>query len=634
MSATVVPTGFHSTIVVNEWTADAADGHRTLSLVWLVDDSDLEREIARRALSKHHEVVEFENGDKVLERLRQKDERAPDVLVLDYHLPSLSGIDITRHVRRTLSPSELPVLILSSTFTASEDVVEGLAAGANDYVLKPFSAIELQARVSALAAAKEQRQRAEIAERSLRKILQHLPDAFFAIDLEGRISFVNREAERVLRRDWSELLSQPLAAIVPELGDLHARSAALPAHVQIGERRYEPAIGRLVIEEEVGETVTLTLRDVTDKLLAIDRRDRFLAMLGHELRNPLAPILSAAQLQRAQPGDPQLIERTSGVILRQVERLIRIVDDLLDVSRVSRGRIEVRPEAVDVATAVERALESSHHLIKLHQHEVDWTPPQPPLAVKADPVRFEQMLTNLLTNAAKYTPDRGAIHVAARADGEFIEVAVRDDGMGIPPGSLESIFDLFVQIEDSLSRSEGGLGIGLPLVRSLATLHGGTVTAHSGGIGKGAEFVLRLPASATKPAVKETKVAGKTPVRRVLLVDDNVDVIELIGAMLTRRGHVVKLLHDGLEAVAHGAGFTPDVALVDIGLPGCDGYEVARQLRPQLPQTLLVAVTGYGRPEDAQRAHEAGFDRHIVKPITFDAVEQLLDESTRRPPSP
>ena len=220
-----------------------------MSLVWLVDDSDLEREIAKRALSKHHEVVEFQNGDKVLERLRQGQERGPDVLVLDYHLPTMTGIEITRHVRRTLSPSELPVLILSSTFTASEDVVEGLAAGANDYVLKPFSAIELQARVSALAAAKAQRQRAEIAERSLRKLLQHLPDAFFAIDLEGRISFVNREAERVLRRDWSELLSQPLADIVPELGDLHARSAALPAEVQIGERRYEPAIGRLVIED-------------------------------------------------------------------------------------------------------------------------------------------------------------------------------------------------------------------------------------------------------------------------------------------------------------------------------------------------------------------------------------------------
>jgi signal transduction histidine kinase len=595
-----------------------------LSLIWLADDSSLEREIARRALGKHHQVIEFDNGEAVLERL-SSGAPLPDVLVIDYQLPSLSGIDVTRHLRRRMSASELPVLVVSSTFTASEDIVAGLEAGANDYVLKPFAEKELIARVEALAQAKLQRQRAELAERSLRKLLQHQPDAFIAVDLDGRITFVNRAAERVLDRDWSELLSQQLGEVIPALGGLHQQGVAPPVlDVVIGERHYEPGYGRLILDEQLGETVTVTLRDVTEKVQAIDRRDAFLAMLGHELRNPLAPILSAAQLLRGPLPDPQQVEHAGGVILRQAERMVRIVDDLLDVSRVSRGRIEIRPEPVDVAAAVDRALESTQPLVAARGHEIAWERPTQGLWVSADPLRFEQMLTNLMTNAAKYSGTHGHIQVAARADGEFVEVAVRDNGIGIAPSQLESIFELFVQIDDSLSRSEGGLGIGLPLVRQLAQMHGGTVLALSEGLGKGAEFVVRLPAAQAPAVVKPRPAKAPGRARRVLLVDDNVDAVELISHGLRRRGHTIASAHDGIEAISVAADFGPEIAFLDIGLPGLDGYELARRLRASMPGCRLIAVTGYGRPEDAARALEAGFDLHLVKPVTFEAVEKIL----------
>jgi signal transduction histidine kinase len=595
-----------------------------LSLIWLADDSDLEREIARRALSKHHDVVEFGNGEDVLERL-SAGAPFPDVLIIDYQLPSLSGIEVTRHLRRRYSTAELPVLVVSSTFTASEDVVRGLESGANDYVLKPFAEIELLARVDGLAQAKQQRQRAELAERSLRKLLQHQPDPFIAVDAEGRITFVNRAAERVLERDWSELLSQPLADVVPDLGGLHRPGGSPPVlDVIIRDRHFEPAYGRLIIDEQLGETLTVTLRDVTEKVQAIDRRDAFLAMLGHELRNPLAPIMSAAQILRTSAHDPEVVERAGNVVLRQVERLVRIVDDLLDVSRVSRGRIEIRPEAVDVGAAIDRALESTSHMLEVRRHTLVWERPAQPLWVRADPLRFEQMLTNLLTNAAKYTGTAGQIVIAARADGEFVEVAVRDNGIGIAPSKLDSIFELFVQIDDSLSRSEGGLGIGLPLVRQLALIHGGTVLALSEGLGKGSEFVVRLPAARApeRPAVKVVRPPSRP--RRVLLVDDNIDAVELICHGLERRGHKVAQAHDGISAIGVADDFAPEVAFLDIGLPGCDGYEVARQLRARMPACRLIAVTGYGRPEDAARALDAGFDMHLVKPVTFEAVERIL----------
>jgi PAS domain S-box-containing protein len=616
-----------------------------MAVIWLVDDSKLEREIARRALCVGYEVIEFEDGEAVLERASQGP--LPDVLVIDYHLPSLSGIEVTRHLRQRLGPNELPVLVLSSTHTASDDVVQGFAAGANDYVLKPFSGQELTARVDALAQAKRQRQRADLAERSLRRLLQSLPDPFIAVDLDGRITFVNREAERILGQEWSVLLSQELRQIIPRLADVYKQTVPSPGlEVVIGTRRFEPAFGRLVIEEQLGETVTITLRDVTERLQAIDRRDRFLAMLGHELRNPLAPIMSAAQLLKERGDENGIAKRAGGIIHRQVERLVRIVDDLLDVSRVSRGRIEIRPEPVDVSVAVERAIESTQPLIDARRHRLDWTRPPAPLFVHADPVRFEQMMTNLLTNAAKYSGEQGRITVVATADGDTVVVSVKDDGIGIAVDMLDSIFELFVQIDDSLSRSEGGLGIGLPLVRQLAQMHGGTVSAVSAGPGRGSEFILRLPVArpARAGAGNGHGAAGKDGTaaaapgrangpaanvsaaarRRVLLVDDNQDVVELIAHALTARGHEVRACFDGLEALRVARDFAPEVAFLDIGLPGIDGYEVARRLREQSSRMLLVAITGYGQPEDMSRALAAGFDEHAIKPVSLTTVERFL----------
>jgi CheY-like chemotaxis protein/anti-sigma regulatory factor (Ser/Thr protein kinase) len=325
--------------------------------------------------------------------------------------------------------------------------------------------------------------------------------------------------------------------------------------------------------------------------------------------------------------------RAATVAERQVERLVRIVDDLLDVSRVSRGRIDIRPEPVDVAGAIERALESARPLLAARRHTVAWQTPDPPLSVLADPLRFEQMLVNLLTNAAKYSEPDGRVEITAIADEGQVEIGVRDRGVGLEPEELEAIFELFVQIDDSLSRSEGGLGIGLPLVRQLAKLHGGTVHATSPGRGQGSVFVLRLPRSLVPgrgQAAPAPVSHAAPPRRRILLVDDNQDAVELMSDVLRARGHHVEVAHDADEALALAGRESFEIAFLDIGLPGVSGYALAPRLRQALAPRpcVLVAVTGYGQPEDVSAARAAGFDHHFVKPVSLAQLEALINSQT------
>jgi len=362
------------------------------------------------------------------------------------------------------------------------------------------------------------------------------------------------------------------------------------------------------------------------------RKDEFLAMLAHELRNPLAPIRNALQILRAKgPPDPEL-QWARNVIDRQVRQMTRLVDDLLDLSRISQGKIELRKERAQLATIVTGAVEASRPLIEKWGHELTVTLPSEPIYLQADQARLTQVVLNLLNNAAKYTDHGGRIWLSAARDGAQVVVRIRDSGIGIPAEMLSRIFEIFTQVDRSLERSQGGLGIGLTLVQRLVQLHGGTVEARSDGPGKGSEFIVRLPVVAAEDEAKRLpKPSGPAgtvapaPARRILIVDDNKDAADSLGILLGLLGHEVQTAYDGLEAVGAAAAFQPDAILLDIGLPKLNGYEAASRIREQQgDEVALIALTGWGQEADRRRSREAGFDQHLTKPVEFDALEKLL----------
>jgi signal transduction histidine kinase/DNA-binding response OmpR family regulator len=363
------------------------------------------------------------------------------------------------------------------------------------------------------------------------------------------------------------------------------------------------------------------------------RKNDFLSMLAHELRNPLAPIRNGVHILRAAGDADGRVREVREMMDRQVQHLVRLVDDLLDLSRITSGKIRLQRKPVDVGAVLARAAETCRPLIDQRRHRLTVAPPPRPLAVEGDEVRLTQVVGNLLNNAAKYTEESGQIWVSAGREGGDAVIRVRDTGVGIPPEMLGSIFELFTQIDRSLDRSQGGLGIGLTLVRQLVELHAGRVEASSLGPGRGSEFVVRLPALPAEPAdaprPAPEPAAARGPARRVLVVDDNRDAAESLGLLLEVAGHQVRLCHDGPSALQAAEEYQPEVVLLDIGLPAMDGYQVARQLRarPTTRQALLVALTGYGQEEDLRRAREAGFDHHLVKPADLETLTGLLATS-------
>ena len=369
-------------------------------------------------------------------------------------------------------------------------------------------------------------------------------------------------------------------------------------------------------------------------------KDEFLAMLGHELRNPLAPIVTALHLLNLRDGDRNQKERS--IIERQVTHLVRLVDDLLDVSRITSGKIELKREATELAEVVAKAIELASPLLERRRHELVVTVPRHGLVVDCDAARLAQVVSNLLANAAKYTEAGGRVTIVAERLGETIELRVRDNGIGIAQEMLSKVFDAFTQETQALARSQGGLGLGLAIVRSLVAMHGGTVSARSGGLGQGAEFLVRLPASVAvvKSSIATPVPSSETAVRldqgfSVLVVDDNEDAAEMICDALTAWGYTVRVAHDGPGALRLVPHFTPRVALLDIGLPVMDGYELARLLQraPGLQKTRLVALTGYGQASDRQHTTEAGFDAHLVKPIDMDELQAMLERWSREDPA-
>jgi signal transduction histidine kinase/ActR/RegA family two-component response regulator len=372
----------------------------------------------------------------------------------------------------------------------------------------------------------------------------------------------------------------------------------------------------------------MTVRQGAERalLLADRRKDEFLATLAHELRNPLAPLRTGLDIMRLSGGDPGATERARGVMERQLKQMVRLVDDLLDVSRINTGKLTIRREEVALQAVVSNALEIARPFIDTQGHALTVALPAQPVFVLGDATRLAQVLSNLLNNAARYTPRGGSIALsAAVADDGLLRIRVSDSGIGIAPPMLGAIFEMFVQADASLERLNAGLGVGLSLARKLVELHEGTIEVASAGTGQGSTFTVVLPvlAQVAKPAPVATLPAGLAGPFRILLVDDNVDFVTAIGALLRTLGHTVQVCHDGAQALAGAAAFAPDFAFLDIGLPLMNGYDLARALRrmPALSRTVMVAVTGWGQQKDRDLAFEAGFEEHLVKPVS---VEQIL----------
>jgi signal transduction histidine kinase/ActR/RegA family two-component response regulator len=360
------------------------------------------------------------------------------------------------------------------------------------------------------------------------------------------------------------------------------------------------------------------------------RKTEFLALLAHELRNPLAPLRNGLQIMRLAAADPEAVDRSRTIMERQLQHLVRLVDDLLDVSRISRGKIELRKERIPLAAVVENALETCEALVKQQDAHLTVTLPEAPLYVDADKTRLAQALCNLVSNAAKYSDPGSTIWLTVTREGNQAVVSVRDNGVGIPAHMLPKVFDLFTQVDRSLEKAQGGLGVGLTIVKRLIEMHGGRVEARSEGQGMGSEFVIRLPLVLS--VVNEKQQQGSEPQKkqtgrhRILVVDDNVDSASSLAMMLKIMGSEVRTAHDGLEALEAAAAFRPDVNLLDIGMPKLNGYDACRRIRQQPwgKNIVIVALTGWGQDEDKKRSQEVGFDGHFVKPVEPVALEKLL----------
>lgn len=473
--------------------------------------------------------------------------------------------------------------------------------------------------------------------------------AIFTLDLEGRIATWNLEAERILGWREEEAVGQDFAIIFTaedknngrpkeelKLATKNGRAEDERWHCRQNGQHFW-ALGIVTpLHNGAGEHIGFSkiLRDITDRKRAYDslkdadrHKNEFLALLGHELRNPLAPICTGLEVLRAEADDPVRVEEICGLLQRQTEQLKTLVDDLVDVSRISRGKLELRKRRVRLADVVSLAVEASQDLIDEAQHELVVDLPEQPVVVDADPNRLSQMISNLLNNAAKYTPPGGHISFAAKPNGPNVVVTVKDSGVGIPAELRENIFEMFTQGNSPQARA--GLGIGLALVKSLVEMHGGEIQIESDGADQGTTASVRLPIVVEGAAVKlETDPPADASGLRVLVVDDNVAAADMLGILLRKLGNEVSIAYDGAAAIKAASEFAPNVVVMDIGMPEIDGNDAARSIR-QLPagkSMTLIALTGWGQEEDKRRTKEAGFDHHLVKPPESAELRWILSE--------
>ena len=617
------------------------------SRVLLADDNADMRDYVRDLLAPLYAVEAVSDGEQALAAARRA---RPDLILSDILMPRLDGIAMLKALRADAELRDVPVVLLSAR-AGDESRDEGLDAGADDCLVKPFSARELLARVGTVLELallrREHAQRLRESEAKYRSVFEHAAVGIEQLDLDGTLLDANHALCRMLGYPRDELLGRNFREITHP--DDRDAEAALLGRLLAGElrsysieKRYLRRDGAavwirvsssLAVTDErplyrISVVEDITLRKTSEEALAdADRRkDEFLAMLAHELRNPLAPIGNAsAILSQILPADGPA-QVAIGMIRRQTTQLTRLVDDLLDVSRITQGRIQLRRQPLELASVIAQAVETVGPQLREKRHRVSITTRYEPLYVNGDYARLVQCVGNILANAAKYTDAEGEIEVRARAEESTAVIEVTDTGAGIPSELLPHIFDLFVQSDRTLDRAQGGLGIGLAVVRRLIEMHGGEVSARSEGLGHGSTFEIRLPRSA-KPEDASAELGRlRTPPRRVLIVDDNQDAADSLAMLLAFEGHETEAVYSGSEALERVHDFRPDVALLDIGLPEIDGYELARRLRaiPEIAGLRLVALTGYGQAEDLLRTRDAGFDGHLVKPVDLPALERTL----------
>jgi PAS domain S-box-containing protein len=491
-------------------------------------------------------------------------------------------------------------------------------------------------------------------EQRFRQLAENIKEVFWMADPQTtEILYISHAYEQVWGRSCQSLYEQPrsfLEAVHPDDRE-RVQVAAIEKHSRgeptdeeyrvvrpdgsvrwVRDRGFpvKDADGRVYRMVGIAEDFTEKKRAEETLKEADRRKDEFLATLAHELRNPLAPICNAVELLRRADGNVALIDQARTIIERQVRHLVRLVEDLLDISRISSAKLQLRNERVELAAIIRSALESACPLIETQRHGLTVTLPPEPVYLNADLIRLAQVLSNLLTNAAKYTETGGHIWLTAERQGDEVVLSVRDTGIGVAVEHLPRLFEMFSQAEPALERSQGGLGIGLALVKGLVELHGGSIEAQSAGPGKGSEFIVRMPvADSSVPEPPESAQGQKPrsgPRHRILVVDDNRDAADSLAMMLRTMGHEADAAYDGLEAVQAAATIRPDVLLLDIGLPKLNGYEAARRIRnqPWGKGMCLIALTGWGQEDDKRRALEAGCDQHLTKPVEAVALQKLL----------
>ncbi|MDB6157031.1 MAG: response regulator [Gammaproteobacteria bacterium] len=555
-------------------------------------------------------LVSARSGLEALDKLMRQEFA---VVLLDVSMPDMDGFEAARLIHEHPRFEKTPIIFVTGVHVSELDRLTGYKVGAVDYVSIPVVPEILRSKVAVLVELYLKRRELRELNRTLALANERLAEANTTLQAEKtrELQMLNRDLQR--------------------------------ANTELEQ-------ANRTLQNEVAERSR-----VEQALKEADRhKDEFLAMLAHELRNPLAPILNAVQLMRRKSlGDPQLVW-SRDVIERQLAQLTRLVDDLLDVSRITRGKINLAREPVEIGGLVARAVETVQPLIVERGHQFTIDVPNEPIRVYGDPLRLTQALGNVLTNAAKYTERAGRISLIARPSGDVVEIRVRDTGIGIPSAHLPMIFDMFTQLRNDTGRSQSGLGIGLALVRKLLEMHGGTVTASSEGDGLGSEFLIRLPvigndtvrisgiaggqangyaASVEAPAAEDASITPQVR-RRILVADDNSDALESLATLLELGGHEVFSAANGALALESAERHLPEVALLDIGMPKLDGYEVARRIRAQPwgRSITLVALTGWGQDSDRRRSGEAGFDSHLVKPLDLDKLTELLGRLPTRAP--
>ncbi|MGE8367785.1 hybrid sensor histidine kinase/response regulator [Cupriavidus basilensis] len=630
-------------------------------LILNVGDSDGSRYLKGRILQRAgFSVLEAASGQAALSLIRQ---HAPDLVLLDVNLHDINGLEVCRLIKNDPEIASTLVLQTSAALTESRHRVQALDGGADSYLIEPVEAEELVSSIKALLrmrkaeeAFRQSSQALRENEELFRQLAENLSDALWILDpAESQFLYMSPSFARLWGRPLEELKHNPRTWLdCVQAEDRERMEVAFGAMMADGhmDAEFRLARGDGEVREvrarafPVSNTAGVFYRvagicqDITPQkraermLLEEDhRKDHFLAMLAHELRNPLAPMRSAADvLMRCAPTREETF-KARDIIARQLHHLTRLVDDLLDISRLTQGRIVLRNDIVELRTALSTAVEAVRPLIDTRGHSLRLSVPEGPMPVRGDLVRLTQIFSNLLHNAARHTQPDGQLALEVTCDGSLLTVKVRDNGPGLSPQALLAIFDpATAHHGDKCPAAAGqeGMGIGLWLVQKLVKLHGGNVHAESAGPGLGCAFVVELPAQpwqSWRPEVGKLRSPPGTP-RTVMVVDDNIDALEAMALTLEAMGHTVVTAIDGPAAIVRAVKTRPDVILLDLGMPAMDGFEIARRLRaiPELQHVRLVALTGYSQPADRQRTTQAGFDRHLVKPVDLEALSRILDE--------